>query len=145
MDADQWRSVEEAYATLAELSGDTRSRALEALRARQPDVAAEVESLLAARADAGSFLSAGWHAEPAHAAPLVGRTIGAYRVLAALGEGGMGAVYLAEQQAPLQRPVALKVITRGLDSREAVSRFESNARPSRSWTTRTSPRCSTPA
>jgi pentatricopeptide repeat protein len=125
MDADQWQSVEDAYATLAELTGERRSRELEVLRARQPDVAAEVESLLAAQADAGSFLSAGWHDERVQAAPLVGRTIGAYHVLATLGEGGMGAVYLAEQQAPLQRRVALKVIKRGLDSRDVVSRFDS--------------------
>src|SRR4029453_14652984 len=56
---------------------------------------------------------------------LVGQTIGAYRLLALLGEGGMGSVYLADQQAPLQRRVALKVIKHGFDSREVVSRFES--------------------
>jgi non-specific serine/threonine protein kinase/serine/threonine-protein kinase len=49
--------------------------------------------------------------------------IGPYRILGALGEGGMGAVYLAEQQTPLRR-VALKVIKAGMDTRQVVARFE---------------------
>jgi WD40 repeat protein/serine/threonine protein kinase/Flp pilus assembly protein TadD len=52
-------------------------------------------------------------------------TIGPYRLLSILGEGGMGVVYLAEQEEPLKRLVALKVIKRGMDSREVIARFES--------------------
>src|SRR5439155_13788444 len=51
--------------------------------------------------------------------------IGPYRVLDVLGEGGMGTVYLAEQQQPIHRRVALKVIKRGMDSSEVIARFES--------------------
>lgn len=46
-------------------------------------------------------------------------------MLEVLGEGGMGVVYLAEQEAPIRRRVALKLIKVGLDSREVVARFES--------------------
>jgi serine/threonine protein kinase len=56
-----------------------------------------------------------------------GRTtdsIRGYRILTALGEGGMGAVYLAEQLAPVRRRVALKLIKHGMDSREVIARFE---------------------
>jgi serine/threonine protein kinase/tetratricopeptide (TPR) repeat protein len=52
------------------------------------------------------------------------RTIGAYRVLERLGEGAMGEVYLAEQQRPVRRRVALKVLKFGLGTREVIARFE---------------------
>ncbi|MEZ6211463.1 MAG: protein kinase [Phycisphaerales bacterium] len=48
----------------------------------------------------------------------------AYRVTKTLGEGGFAAVYLAEQQRPMRREVALKVLKPGMDSRAVVSRFE---------------------
>jgi eukaryotic-like serine/threonine-protein kinase len=52
------------------------------------------------------------------------RRIGPYLLLERLGEGGMGEVWLAEQSAPVQRQVALKLIRAGMDSRRVVSRFE---------------------
>ena len=55
----------------------------------------------------------------------VGQTIGPYRLLQILGEGGMGTVYLAEQTSPINRRVALKIIKLGMDTREVVARFES--------------------
>ena len=50
--------------------------------------------------------------------------IGPYKILDVLGEGGMGVVYLAEQQQPVQRKLALKLIKLGMDSRAVVRRFE---------------------
>lgn len=56
----------------------------------------------------------------------VGTTIaGRYKVRQAIGEGGMGSVYLAEQVAPVRRQVALKLIRAGMDSRTVLARFES--------------------
>jgi len=55
---------------------------------------------------------------------LIGREIGHYRVLEVLGSGGMGAVCLAEQTSPIRRPVAIKVIRDGMNSKEMIARFE---------------------
>jgi serine/threonine protein kinase/WD40 repeat protein len=53
-----------------------------------------------------------------------GGRIGAYALLAELGEGGFGKVFLAEQRQPVRRHVALKVIKPGMDTRQVVARFE---------------------
>src|SRR5262245_14514178 len=50
--------------------------------------------------------------------------IGPYRLLRPIGEGGMGTVYLAEQEKPVRRQVALKVIRPGMDSQQVIARFE---------------------
>ena len=86
----------------------------------------EVESLLKAHDPDDSFLQA-----PALAAtemqPMVekpGSMIGPYKIREQIGEGGFGVVYVAEQEHPVRRKVALKVIKPGMDSREVVGRFE---------------------
>ncbi|MBC8201711.1 MAG: serine/threonine protein kinase [Planctomycetes bacterium] len=53
-----------------------------------------------------------------------GDSIGAFKILNVLGEGGMGIVYLAEQSEPVKRRVALKVIRVGMDTKQIVARFE---------------------
>jgi eukaryotic-like serine/threonine-protein kinase len=53
-----------------------------------------------------------------------GSLIGPYKLLQRIGEGGMGAVYLAEQDRPVRRRVALKVVKPGMDTEQVVARFE---------------------
>ena len=55
---------------------------------------------------------------------LVGTWIGPYKLLQLLGEGGMGTIYLAEQEQPVKRRVALKIIKVGMDSTTFTARFE---------------------
>src|SRR5262245_14352092 len=93
--------------------GDTRLRA-------------EIESLLAAHDRLSSIRQPAATAtidEPA-VSPYVGTVIGPYKLLQQIGEGGMGAVYMAEQTQPVQRRVALKVIKAGMDSAQVIARFE---------------------
>src|SRR5688572_4109924 len=54
----------------------------------------------------------------------VGQTIGRYKILERVGEGGCGVVYVAEQTEPVRRRVALKVIKLGMDTKQIVARFE---------------------
>jgi WD40 repeat protein len=55
---------------------------------------------------------------------IIGQKIGRYKILECVGEGGFGAVYVAEQSEPVRRKVALKVIKLGMDTRQVVARFE---------------------
>src|SRR5262249_10355163 len=82
-----------------------------------------VETLLRAHADAAGFLQATLTAAPAQEGP--GTTIGRYKLLQQIGEGGFGVVYMAEQVEPVRRKVALKVIKLGMDTKQVVARFES--------------------
>jgi serine/threonine protein kinase len=63
-------------------------------------------------------------AESPEASERPGTVIGPYKLLEQIGEGGMGLVYVAEQQRPVRRLVALKIIKPGMDSRQVVARFE---------------------
>ncbi len=53
-----------------------------------------------------------------------GTQIGPYTLLEQIGEGGMGVVYRAEQQEPVRRTVALKIIKPGMDTRDVIARFQ---------------------
>jgi serine/threonine protein kinase/tetratricopeptide (TPR) repeat protein len=61
-------------------------------------------------------------ADPVHEGP--GATVGPYQLRERLGEGGFGVVWLAEQQRPVRRQVALKVLKPGMDTKQVVARFE---------------------
>src|SRR5262249_24482455 len=104
----------DAYLT-EECGGD------EALRDR-------VRNLLAAHKAAGNFLepaAAGLVVTTDESPPGRPRTlIGPYKLLERIGEGGFGVVFMAEQQRPVRRKVALKVLKPGIDTRQVVARFE---------------------
>ncbi|MFO0842677.1 MAG: tetratricopeptide repeat protein [Gemmataceae bacterium] len=96
--------------------------------ADQPAVREEVERLLRAQAQLGSFHEGG---NPRLTATIddpiterPGTVIGPYRLMEQVGEGGMGLVFVADQAHPVRRRVALKVIKPGMDSRQVVARFE---------------------
>src|SRR5439155_3538963 len=53
-----------------------------------------------------------------------GDRIGRYKLLQQIGEGGCGVVYMADQEEPVRRRVALKVIKLGMDTKQVIARFE---------------------
>ncbi len=87
-----------------------------------------LEGLLAAHDQAGGFLqgtaSQADASTESPATKALGRMIGPYKIIELIGEGGMGIVYLAEQQEPVRRRVALKIIKPGMDTRAVIARFE---------------------
>src|SRR5262245_54515647 len=54
----------------------------------------------------------------------IGTQVGPYKLLQQIGEGGFGVVFLAEQERPVRRRVALKIIKPGMDTRQVIARFE---------------------
>ena len=87
-----------------------------------------VEKLLQFHADGGDILNRPGGAigltidQPIAEQP--GIVIGPYKLLEQIGEGGFGVVFMAEQQRPVRRRVALKVIKPGMDTRQVIARFE---------------------
>jgi serine/threonine protein kinase/Tol biopolymer transport system component len=88
----------------------------------------EVESLLTSHRDAGKFLQGLLGEYDTKQSSLLteqaGATIDRYKLLEKIGEGGMAAVYMAEQQRPIRRKVALKIIKLGMDTKSVIARFE---------------------
>ncbi len=90
---------------------------------------AELESLLFAHDQSEGFLPSPDLDQPVtlDSAPLAegpGSIIGRYKLLEKIGEGGMAVVYMAEQEQPIHRKVALKLIKLGMDTKNVIARFE---------------------
>jgi serine/threonine protein kinase/tetratricopeptide (TPR) repeat protein len=82
-----------------------------------------IEELLQASDEAGNFLES-LSAVAVIPAEKAGNKIGRYKLLQQIGEGGCGVVYMAEQEEPVRRRVALKVIKLGMDTKSVIARFE---------------------
>ncbi len=108
---------------------EERKAYLEQACAGNAALRASVEALLRANIGASGFMDS---PAPAHGATLdkphdterSGTVIGPYKLLEQIGEGGFGVVFMAEQQEPIGRKVALKVLKPGMDTRQVIARFE---------------------
>src|SRR5262245_25781982 len=114
-----------------------RAAFLESECRNAPGLRRRVEELLQEQGSVGDFLE-----QPAAAAPAArpktvpittgmiksvegaGDQIGLYKLLQQIGEGGCGLVYMAEQDKPVRRRVAIKVIKAGMDTKSVIARFE---------------------
>jgi serine/threonine protein kinase/WD40 repeat protein len=115
MTPERWAQITEIYHSAQELDSARRSNFLEQACAGDASLRREVESLLAADAEAQSFIARPALSDAAallateYAPSLIGRNLGHYRVISRIGAGGMGEVYLAEDS-KLGRRVALKTL-----------------------------------
>ena len=89
-----------------------------------PEMRREVESLLASHQNPDSVFAGITVRAESVPSEKVGTRIGRYKLLQQIGEGGCGVVYMAEQEEPVRRRVALKVIKLGMDTKQVIARFE---------------------
>ena len=129
------------FAALHVTDADQRRVFLDQACIDNPGLRAVVEEMLASQEDADRWIDRGYTAivlnadELPEAVPAgavngepaderIGKKIDRYTIMQCLGEGGCGVVYLAEQEAPVKRLVALKVIKLGMDTRSVIARFD---------------------
>ena len=122
---------ETIFAGVKQLPPADRAAYLDQACADDEPLRRRIEALLNASEQSGAFLEVS-------AAPTLRRTsaasiplaekpgdkVGRYRLLQQIGEGGCGVVYMAEQEEPVRRRVALKIIKLGMDTRNVITRFE---------------------
>ena len=130
------------FAAALELPADQRGAYLDQACAGDAALRGRVEALLRVHDDAGKFFdklasvaqptsaegvtpgSRRTMSIPGIATQKEGDRIGRYKLLQQIGEGGCGVVYMAEQEVPVRRRVALKVIKLGMDTKSVIARFE---------------------
>jgi serine/threonine protein kinase len=120
---EQWPKIKEIVGTALERDPAERDAFLDQACAQNAELRAEVESLLAAHADAEGLSEHPWGIGLADAGG-TSKTVGPYRLIRELGVGGMGQVWLAEQTEPVRRRIALKVIKAGVYDSAVVQRFQ---------------------
>ena len=124
---------EEIFDAARELAAHERAAYLANVCGQDADLRQRIEGMLAADADAGEFFKTHdapvptvilAEASPSPSIEKAGDKIGRYKLLQQIGEGGCGVVYMAEQEEPVRRRVALKVIKIGMDTKQVIARFE---------------------
>src|SRR5580693_3834778 len=121
------------FSTALRLPAGDRATFLDEACAGDAALRQRVEDLLQASDEAGNFLNRAAAVPPRPGGTIrlgltptekPGDRIGRYKLLQQIGEGGCGVVYMAEQEEPVRRRVALKVIKLGMDTKSVIARFE---------------------
>jgi serine/threonine protein kinase len=122
---------ETIFAAARQLPPADRAAYLDQATAGDVTLRRRIEALLNASEQSGAFLEVSaaptLRRTPAASIPLAekpGDKVGRYKLLQQIGEGGCGVVYMAEQEEPVRRRVALKIIKLGMDTRQVIARFE---------------------
>lgn len=115
-------------AALSQPTAEEQKAYLEAACAGDPELLDRIENLLRLHHDGSGLLDV---PPPGFEATMMmpeteseGMTIGNYKLMEQIGEGGMGLVFVAQQERPMVRKVALKIIKPGMDTKEVIARFE---------------------
>ncbi len=135
MTEDPFSRVRQIFDRAVRLPSDLRRSFLVAACGEDAALSEEVEKLLEAHEGASKLFRAEVEAEAkagGHETAFVplardlapGTRVGPYKLLEKIGEGGFGEVWVAEQEEPVRRRVALKVLKLGMDSKEVIARFE---------------------
>jgi eukaryotic-like serine/threonine-protein kinase len=120
------QSVETLFLNVRELDASSRAAYIDQECGSNGELRSRLEQMLHAAEEGDDLFShpAVDRKQTDSAASLEGSTIGRYKLIEQLGEGGMGVVFHAEQQSPMVRQVALKIIKLGMDTQSVVARFE---------------------
>ncbi|MGO8925313.1 MAG: protein kinase domain-containing protein, partial [Limisphaerales bacterium] len=118
------------FEAIEKATPEERAAFLDGACGHDPLLRQRVEELLANHFEPDTFMrepavdaaSAAVPVAPISESP--GSRIGRYKLLEKIGEGGMGVVYMAQQEEPVRRRVALKIIKLGMDTKQVVARFE---------------------
>jgi len=122
MDAERWQRLSPLLDVLLELGPEARAKQLQILKAQDPELAEDLEKLLALEDDSDDFMAQPLLDKPGQ--PQTGTLVGPYRMESVLGEGGMGMVWLASRADGLyERKVALKLLRPGLADPNLRLRF----------------------
>jgi serine/threonine protein kinase len=133
----------EIFCDALQRPAEVRSKFVQSACGEDGDLRRGVESLLEAHGQMGDFLEQGTQAPEGRSGRFLaelpggvarraqagsregpGSVIGRYKLLQMIGEGGFGTVFMAEQEQPIRRRVALKVLKAGMDTRQVIARFE---------------------
>src|SRR6516162_1869704 len=116
------------FAAALELPAEDRAAYLARECGEDHALKARVEALLRADSEAGNFMQQPPGDFPAVNSNVIGEKagdhIGRYKLIEQIGEGGYGVVFMAEQEEPVHRQIALKIIKPGMDTKSVIARFE---------------------
>jgi len=124
MEPERWHRMWSLFHEALEMAPSERDRFLDDEAENDPELLDEIRRLLSNHDRAPSVLDPLSADGGETADPLLGATIGNYRLERLIGRGGMGSVYAASQKQPFRRMVALKLIRVGMDTAEVVARFD---------------------
>ncbi len=124
MSEKRWDRVKSIFHEASELPADERASFLDRVCADDGRLRSEVEALLESHEELEGDQSEAMTEGVGTPTEGAGDVIGRYKLLQTIGEGGFGTVYMAEQEVPVRRRVALKIIKLGMDTKEVIARFE---------------------